>query len=111
MAQTPPSVTPTTAILAIGTFPAGTDMQLVRRILPGEVRETANLYLNGKIQQWYSLQDRPGVVLVLNTTDVELARAMLEQLPLGRSHLMTFQLLPVGPLNPLRELVTPPGPR
>ncbi|CAD6544628.1 hypothetical protein LMG27952_04165 [Paraburkholderia hiiakae] len=42
MAQTTPmSTTPTTKILAIGTFPPGTDMQLVQRILPTEIRETA----------------------------------------------------------------------
>ncbi len=59
MSQTTPMpATPTTKILAIGTFPPGTDMQLVQRILPTEVRETAQLYLEGKIDQWYSLQDR-----------------------------------------------------
>jgi hypothetical protein len=61
-AQTAPMpTTPTTKILAIGTFPPGTDMQLVQRILPSEVRETARLYLEGRIDQWYSLEDRPGV--------------------------------------------------
>jgi hypothetical protein len=64
MAQTTPMPTaPTTKILAIGTFPPGTDMQLAQHILPTEVRETAQLYLEGKIDQWYSLQDRAGVAL------------------------------------------------
>jgi len=34
--------------------------------LPTDVRETAQLYLDGKIDQWYSLEDRPGVVFILN---------------------------------------------
>ena len=41
--------TPTTEILAVGTFASGTDMSQVQRILPTEVRETAQLYLDGKI--------------------------------------------------------------
>ena len=32
--------------------------------------------------------------------DTQAAHAMLEELPLGKAHLMTFQLTPIGPLNP-----------
>ena len=55
IAQTPMPQTPTTKILAVGTFAPGTDMSQVQRILPTEVRETAQLYLDGKIDQWLSL--------------------------------------------------------
>jgi hypothetical protein len=34
---------------------------------------------------------------------------MLEELPLGKAHLMTFQLTPIGPLNPLRQLLVNGG--
>jgi hypothetical protein len=108
IAQTPMPPTPTTKILAVGTFAPGTDMSQVQRILPTEVRETAQLYLDGKIDQWYSLEDRPGVVFIVNVTDIQAAHAMLEELPLGKAHLMTFQLMPIGPLNPLRQLLVPP---
>jgi hypothetical protein len=96
--------TPTTRILAIGTVNPGADLASVRAILPTEVRETVRLYLDGKIDQWFSLEDRKGVVFILNLTDVAAASTMLEQLPLGRAHLMQFQLIPLGPLNPLRQL-------
>ncbi|PVY33451.1 muconolactone delta-isomerase [Paraburkholderia silvatlantica] len=110
MAQTTPlPTTPTTKILAIGTFAPGTDMQRVQQILPTEVRETAQRYLEGKIDQWYSLQDRAGVVFILNVTDVNQAHEMLEALPLGKAHLMTFSLLPIGPLKPLSKLLNPPS--
>jgi len=99
----PPSV-PTTRILAIGTINAGADIAAVRAILPTEVRETVKLYLDGKIDQWFSLQGRPGVVFILNVTDTAAAHEMLEQLPLGQAHLMSFELIPLGPLNPLRQL-------
>jgi hypothetical protein len=96
--------TPTTRILAIGTISPGVDQAKVVEILPNEVRETVNLYLDGKIDQWYSLQDRPGVVFILNVTDPTVAHEMLEKLPLGQAHLMSFELIPIGPLNPLRKL-------
>jgi muconolactone delta-isomerase len=108
LAQTPPSATPTTKILAIGTFAPGTDMQLVERTLAAEVRATTELYLEGKIDQWWSLESRPGVVFILNVTDIGAAQAMLEALPLGKAHLMTFELYPVGPLKPLRRLLKSP---
>ena len=79
IAQTPMPQTPTTKILAVGTFAPGTDMSQVQRILPTEVRETAQLYLNGKIDQWYSLEGQPGVVFILNMTDTQAAHAMLEE--------------------------------
>src|SRR6516164_173660 len=73
-------------------------------ILPNEVRDTLDLYLNGKIDQWYSQQERRGVVFILNVTDPAAARDMLEKLPLGQAHLMSFELIPIGPLNQLRQL-------
>ncbi|HET7883839.1 MAG TPA: hypothetical protein VFL55_23330 [Acetobacteraceae bacterium] len=103
--KTPIPQTPTTKILAVGTFAPGTNMSEVQRILPTEVRETALLYPDGKIDQWYSLEDRPGVVFILNMTDTQAAHAMLEELPLGKARLMTFQLMQIGPLNPLRQLL------
>src|SRR5215469_2794130 len=69
-----------------------------------------NRTAHGKIDQWYSLEDRPGVVFILNMTDTQAAHAMLEELPLGKAHLMTFQLTPIGPLNPLRQLLVPAVP-
>jgi hypothetical protein len=107
-AQTPPA-TPTTWILAIGTLVPGADLQAAMRILPSEMRATAQLYLDGKIDQWYSLQGRPGVVFILDVTDPDAAKAMLEALPLGQAHLMSFELTPLAPLNPLRQLLAPPA--
>jgi hypothetical protein len=97
--------TPTAKILAVGTFAHGTDMSQVRDILPTEMAETAKLYLDGKIDQWYSLQDRPGVVFILNGNDLQAAHDLLEELPLGKAHLMSFELTPIGPLKPLRQLL------
>jgi hypothetical protein len=101
----PPARTPTTKILAIGTLGPHADPHEALLILPEEVRATAQLYLEGRIDQWYSLEDHGGVVFILNLQDIPAAHALLEQLPLGRAHLMTFELHPIGPLNPLRQLL------
>jgi hypothetical protein len=96
--------TPTTRILAIGTVNPGVDAAAVQSILPTEVRETVKLYLDGRIDQWFSLQDRSGVAFILNVTDPAAAHDMLEKLPLGQAHLMSFELIPLAPLTPLRQL-------
>jgi hypothetical protein len=104
VAQPAKPPTPTTRILAIGTVNPGADPATVRSILPNEVRETVKLYLDGKIDQWFSLEDRNGVAFILNVTDPAAAHDMLEKLPLGQAHLMSFELIPLAPLNPLRQL-------
>lgn len=96
--------TPTTRILAIGTVNPGVDPAAVQSILPNEVRETMKLYLDGKIDQWFSLQGRSGVAFIRNVTAPAAAHDMLEKLPLGQAHLMSFELIPLAPLSPLRQL-------
>ena len=93
-AQSAGPPTPTTRILAIGTLNPGVDPAAARAILPTEVRETVKLYLDGNIDQWYSLQGRPGVVFILNVTDTAAAHEMLEKLPLGQAHLMSVNRRP-----------------
>jgi hypothetical protein len=101
-AQPPEASAPTVRILAIGTIVPGADIAAVRAVLPNEVRETVKLYLAGKIDNWWSLGDRPGVVFLMNSNDVKATAELLETLPLGRAHLMRFELTPLTPLTPLR---------
>lgn len=96
---------PTTKLLAIGSFtPKGTPDQW-KPLLPSEVRDTVRLYLSGKIDQWYVKPDQSGVVFIMNLTDPAEARALFAKLPLGRAGLMEFQIIPLGPLSPLRGLL------
>jgi hypothetical protein len=44
-------------------------------------------------------------VFLLNVSSVEEAHTLLEQLPLGQAKLMEFDLMPLGPLSPLRLLL------
>ena len=58
--QTAMQSTPTTKILAIGTINPGVEPEKVFAMLPEEARDTANLYLDGEIDQWYSQQNGRG---------------------------------------------------
>jgi hypothetical protein len=108
LAQTAPITTPvpTTKVLAIGHIVAGApDPQAMRAIMPSEVRDTVNLYLAGKLDQWFVRQDTNGVVFLLNATSVADATEMLSKLPLVKAKRMEFELIPLGPLSPLRYLL------
>jgi hypothetical protein len=100
---------PTTRLLAIGSFTAKAKPSVWRPIIPSEMRQTAALYLAGKIDQWYVKTDQTGVVFILNVTDPKDARALLDKLPLGQAGQMEFQLIPIGPLSPMRTLLTEPA--
>ncbi len=104
------SSVPTTKILAIGHLTEAPSDQMRQHIMPNEVRDTVRLYLAGKIDQWYVRQDQAGVVFVMNVTTVQEADKLLEDLPLGKAKLMKFDLIPMGPLNPLRLLLSDSAP-
>ena len=70
------------------------------------VRDIVRLYLDGRIEQWFVRKDKPGVVFVLRTADLREARAMLDTLPLSKAGLMSFELVPLGPLAPLGTLMS-----
>jgi hypothetical protein len=107
-AQATPDLTPTvpvTKVLAIGRLVTLPMTEATRKVLPEEVRDTVQLYLQGKIDQWYVQEDQSGVVFMINTSKVEDARRILDTLPLSQEHLMTFQLIGLGPLSPLGALI------
>jgi len=107
-AQATPILTPTvpvTKVLAIGRLVTLPMTEAARKVLPEEVRDTVQLYLQGKIDQWYVQEDLSGVVFMINASTVEDARRILDTLPLSREHLMTFQLIGLGPLSPLGALI------
>ena len=96
---------PTTKILAIGHLTGPRTPELIKLVASKEAPATVRLFLAGKIDQWYSLKEGNGVVFLLNMSSVAEAHAMLEKLPLGQAKLMTFELIPIGPLGPLGLLL------
>ena len=98
----------TTGVIAILTVKAGVTREQVMAVMPAEVRETVQLYLSGKIREWYSRGDGRGAVFLLDTRDVAEAEAIMDGLPLGKEDFMDHQYIAVGPLLPLRLLMAKP---
>lgn len=98
---------PTTKVIAIGHL-TEKGMAVSQRlpVMLREVPATVNLYLDGKIDSWYAKADKTGVVFLMNVNSAEEAHELLEALPLGVEGMMEFDLIPVGPLSPLRFLLS-----
>ena len=96
---------PTTKIIALGSVQTPLTSEQQQSIMPHEVPATVRLYLDGKIDQWFSRKDGAGVVFIVNATSIEEAGQILAVLPLAKASLMSFELIPVGPLFPLGMLL------
>src|SRR3979490_517874 len=103
--QSTPPQPKITGVLTILTPKAGVTVEQVMKIMPAEIRATVPLYLDGKIQQWFTRGDGRGVIFILNCKDVAGARALLAGPPLPTENLMDEQFIRVGPLLPLGILL------
>ena len=100
----------TTEVLVIQTAKQGVtpeQIQQIVAIMPAEIRATVKLYFDGKFRQWYSRGDGKGVIFLVDANTVDEARALMETLPLAKTNLMDHEYIPVGPLMPLRALMSP----
>ena len=70
-----------------------------------EVKHTLEAYLDGKIRNFWMQVNSPGVVFMLESTDEEEARRVMEELPLVVAGLTEFDLIPLQPLTPLGTLI------
>jgi hypothetical protein len=107
LAQTQ-ATSPTTGVMVILTVKAGVTREQVMAVMPDEIRQTVQLYLNGKVREWYSRTDGRGAVFLLDAKDVAEGHAIMEGLPLGKQDLVDHEYIAVGPLMPLRLLMTKP---
>jgi hypothetical protein len=94
--------------MVILTVKEGVTRDQVMAVMPAEVRQTVQLYLTGKVREWYSRADGRGAIFLLDARDVAEARAVMEDLPLARQNLMDHEYIAVGPLMPLRLLLATP---
>ena len=109
LAAQPPAPLATTAVLASLTVKPDADRAKLQGVMGNEVRDTVQLYLDGKIQQWYAKADGRGVMFILNVTTVAEAKTLMEALPLTRGGFVTFEYTALTPLSPLRLLIAPPA--
>ncbi len=106
--QTQASTSTTTGVFALLKAKPGVTRERVMAVMPAEIRATVQLYLAGKIREWYAREDGRGGVFLLNVKDVEEARSLMEALPLAKESLLDHEYIPVGPLMPLRLLLGSP---
>ena len=104
-AQTQTSIATTIGVLALLKAKPGVTRERVMAMMPAEIRATVQLYLDGKIREWYSRADGSGGVFLLNTRDVDEAQSIMESLPLAQENMLDHEYIPVGPLMPLRLLM------
>src|ERR1700739_2068529 len=82
--QSTPPQPKITGVLTILSPKPGVPVEKIRKIMPAEIRATVPLYLDGKIQQWFTRGDGKGVIFLLNCRDLAEAQALIESLPLSK---------------------------
>ena len=100
-----------TTVLVTVTVKEDVDLSRVIALMPNEMRDTALLYLDGKITQWFSQGDGKGVVFLFAAISAEQVSAWTADLPLVREGPVDLTFLPLGPLMPMRVLLNDPGDR
>jgi len=91
-------------VMAIGTLKPLTPEQRQKYLL-AEAQATLQLYLDGKMEQFWLQDKAAGVIFLMSVDSVDEADRLLKALPLGQANLLSFDLLPVGPLLPLGMLM------
>ncbi len=102
------SAATTTGVFALLKAKPGVTRERVMAIMPDEVRATVQLYLDGKIRQWYAREDGKGAVFLLDARDIAEAKSIMESLPLAREDIVDHEYVAVGPLMPLSLLLASP---
>ncbi|QOZ27018.1 hypothetical protein [Bradyrhizobium sp. CCBAU 51753] len=92
-------------VIAIGNITKPVTPEQRQQIMSKEVPATLQLYLDGKIEQFFFRQDKPGVIFLMNAESVEQARATVEAMPLVTEGFAQYDVIPVGPLAPLGLLI------
>jgi hypothetical protein len=92
-------------VFAIGSFAKPITDEQRQEIMPKEVPNTLKLYLEGKIEQFWFRDDKPGVIFLMSADSVEQATASVNALPLANGGFLKFDMIPVGPLKPLGLLL------
>ena len=96
----------TTGVLVLLTAKTGVTRDQVMAVMPDEIRQTVQLYLDGKIREWFARADNRGAIFLLDAKDVSEAHVVMEGLPLAKQALVDHEYIAVGPLLPLRLLLT-----
>lgn len=92
-------------VIAIGNITKPLTPEQRQQVMPSEVPATLKLYLDGKIEQFWFRQDKPGVIFLMNAESLDQAKATVDALPLVTGGYASYELMQVGPLAPLGMLI------
>jgi hypothetical protein len=92
-------------VLAVASIVQPLSPEQKQQIMPNEVPATLKLYLDGKIEQFWFRQDKPGVIFLMNVETIEEAKTAVEAHPLTAGGFAKYELMHVGPLAPLGLLL------
>jgi hypothetical protein len=92
-------------ILAISKLNVGVTPDSIGQHGADEVKHTLETYLDGKIRSFWFQVDRPGVVFILECSDENEARELMNEQPLVVAGMMSIDLIPLQPLLPLGTLI------
>ena len=91
-------------ILAIEKEVDGITEEQIRPFLKTEAQKVWELYQNGFIREIYFTKNSHKAVLILEGTDENEARSILNTLPLVKEKLITFDLFPLVPYDGFARL-------
>src|SRR5579871_4934145 len=95
--------------MAMSSVKPGVAISDVMKLVPDEVRAVAQLYMDGKIQQWYTRGDGKGQIFFLRAKTIDETKAIFAVLPAVKAGYVVVEYIPVGPYSPVRFLTRPQG--
>lgn len=102
-----PAPAPVTEMMAMTSLKPGVAIPDAMKLVQEEVHVGVQLYLDGKIEQWYTRTDGKGAVLLLHCKTADEAKAILADLPLMKAGYLNVEYIPLGPFTGLRNLTRP----
>jgi hypothetical protein len=99
--------TPLTGVMVMTSRKPAQALPDVMKLVQEEVRVAVQLYLDGKIDRWYTRSDGNGAVLFLNCKTVDEAKEIVSALPMVKAGYLDVEYVPVGPFSGLRALIGP----
>ena len=101
---------PVTEVMVMASVKPGVAVADVMKLVPEEVRGVSQLYMDGKIEQWYTRGDGKGQIFFLRAKSVDEATAIFAELPMVKAGYVAVEYIPVGPYSPVRLLTRPQAP-
>jgi hypothetical protein len=105
--QTPSPITnagPVTAVMVMTSLKPEVTLPDAMKLVQEEVHVAVQLYLDGKIDQWYTRSDGKGAVLFVHCQTMDEAKTVISGLPMVKAGYLNVEYIPVGPFSGLKNL-------